>query len=53
MVLGRLPVPGRPIVRLIVWQGPIALAVGTGEGCWDIFTLLYFFSPLSPGDDPI
>ena len=39
MVLGKLPVPG---------QGPIALAVGAGAGCLDIFTLLYPFSPLSP-----
>ena len=39
MVLGKLPVPG---------QGPIALAVGAGCGCLDIFTLLYHFSPLSP-----
>ena len=27
---------------------PIALAVGAGGGCLDIFTLLYPFSPLSP-----
>ena len=33
---------------MIVGQGPTALAVGTGEGCLDIFTLLYPFSPLSP-----
>ena len=32
MVLGRLPVPGRLTVRLIVWQGPIALAVGARGG---------------------
>ena len=40
---------------MIVGQGPIALAVGTGGGCLDIFTLLYPFSPLSPslGDGPI
>ena len=48
MVLGKLPVPGRPTIRMIVGQGPIALAVGAGEGCLDIFTLLYPFSPLSP-----
>ena len=28
MVLGKLPVPGRPTVWMIVGQGPIALAVG-------------------------
>ena len=46
MVLGELPVPGRPTIWMIVGQGPIALAVGAG--CLDIFTLLYHFSPLSP-----
>ena len=55
MVLSKLPVPGRPTIWMIVGQGPIALAVGAGEGCLDIFTLLYpFFSfSLSLGDSPI
>ena len=48
MVLGKLPVPGRPTIWMIVRQGPIALAVGAGGGCLDIFILLYPFSPLSP-----
>ena len=48
MVLGKLPVPGRPTVWITVWQGPTALAVGAGGGCLDIFTLVYHFSPLSP-----
>ena len=48
MVLGKLPVPGRPTIWLIVGQGPIALAVGAGGGCLDIFILLHLFSPLSP-----
>ena len=48
MVLGKLPVPGRPTFSIIVGQGPIALAVGAGGGCLDIFTLLYPFSTLSP-----
>ena len=48
MVLGKLPVLGRPTIWMIVGQGPIALAVGAGGGCLDIFTLLYPFSPLSP-----
>ena len=48
MALGKLPVPGRPTVSMIVGQGPIALAVGAGGGCLDIFTLLYPFSPLPP-----
>ena len=48
MVLGKLPVPGRPTVWITVGQGPTALAVGAGGGCMDIFTLIYPFSPLSP-----
>ena len=48
MVLGKLPVPGRPTIWMIVGQGPIALAVGAGGGCLDIFTPLCLFSPLSP-----
>ena len=48
MVLGKLPVLGRPTIWVIVGQGPTALAVGAGGGCLDIFTLLYLFSPLSP-----
>ena len=48
MVLGKLPVPGRPTILITVGQGPIALAVGAGGGCLDIFTLLCPFSPPSP-----
>ena len=48
MVLGTLPVPGRPTTFITVGQGPPVLAVGAGEGCFDISTLLYPFSPLSP-----
>ena len=40
MVLGKLPVPGRPTILITVGQGPTALAVGTGGGCLDIFTHL-------------
>ena len=36
MVLGKLPVPGRPTVWMIVGLGHIALAVGAGGGCLDI-----------------
>ena len=55
MVLGKLPVPGRPTVLIPVGQGPIALAVGAGGGDLDIFTLIYPFSSfsLSLGDGPI
>ena len=48
MVLGKLPVPGRPTIWISVGQGPTALAVGAGGGCLDIFTLIYPFSSLSP-----
>ena len=47
MVLGKLPVPGRPTIWITVGQGPTALTVGAGGGCFDIFTLIYPFSPLS------
>ena len=48
MVLGKLPVPGRPTIWMTVGQGPTALAIGAGGGCLDIFTLIYPFFPLSP-----
>ena len=48
MVLGKLPVPGRPTIWIPVGQGPIVLAVGAGVGCLDIVTLVCPFSPLSP-----
>ena len=50
MVLGKLPVPGRPTIWMIVGQGPIALAIGAGGGCLDIFSLSILsllFLPLS------
>ena len=55
MVLGKLPVPGRPTIWIRIGQGPIALAVGAGGGGVDIFTLIYPFSSfsLSLGDGPI
>ena len=55
MVLGKLPVPGRPTILITVGQGPIALAVGAGGCGLDIFTLIYPFSSfsLSLGDGPI
>ena len=48
MVLGQLPVPGRPTIWITLGQGPTALTVGAGGGCLDIFILIYPFSPLSP-----
>ena len=56
MVLGKLPGPGRPTIRMTVGQGPTALAVGAGGGLLDIFTLLYLFFyyfSFSLGDGPI
>ena len=46
MVLGKLPVPGRPTILITVGQGPIALGH---------FTLIYPFSSfsLSMGDGSI
>ena len=54
MVLGKLPVPGRPTVLITVGQGPLTLAVGAGECGLDIFTLIYPFSSFSLclGDSP-
>ena len=42
MVLGKLPVPGRTTIWMIVGQWPIALAVGAGGGLFG-----YFYSPLT------
>ena len=42
MVLGKLPVPGRPTIWITVGQGPTALTVGAGEGLFG-----HFYSPLS------
>ena len=46
MVVGKLPVPGRPTIWIKVGQGPTALAVGAGWGCLDIS---FFYSHLSIG----
>ena len=49
MVLGKRPVPGRPIIWLTVGQGPTALAVGPNGGRLDIFlssVSSLFFLPL-------
>ena len=57
MVLGKLPVTGRPTIWITEGQGPTALAVGAGGGCLDIFTLIYPSSlssfSFSLGDGPI
>ena len=45
MVLGKLPVPGRPTILITVAQGPTALAVDAGRGYLNIFTFIYPFPP--------
>ena len=54
-MLGKLPVPGRPKIWIIVWQGPIAFAVSEGGGCLDILpsSILSFLFSLSLGDGAI
>ena len=56
MVLGKLPVPGRPTIWMTVGQGPIVLAVGAGGRLFGIFfshlSLLFSLSS-SLGDGPI
>ena len=54
MVLGMLPVLGRPTIWMTVGQGPIALAVGAGGGlfghfCSPLCFLSYFFLSLGDG----
>ena len=43
------------LTSIIVGQGLTALTVGAGEGCLDIFSLVYHFSSfsLSLGDGPM
>ena len=48
VVLGKLPVPGRPTIWITVGQGRTALEVGAGGGCLDSFTLNNPFSHPSP-----
>ena len=50
MVLGKLPVPGRSTIWMLVGQGPIALAVGAGGVVWTFLLssiLSFLFLPLS------
>ena len=48
VVLGKLPVRGRPTIWITVGQGPTALVVGAGGGCWTFLLSSILFSPLSP-----
>ena len=48
MVPGKLPVPGRPAIWMIVGQGPTALAVGAGGGLFgQFYSHLSFLSSFS------
>ena len=56
MVLGKLPVTGRPTIWITVGQGPTALTGGAGGGCFvHFYSHLSFLSSfsLSLGDGPI
>ena len=49
MVLGKLPVPGRPTIWITVGQGPTALAVSAGGVVWTFLLssiLSFLFLPL-------
>ena len=48
MVLGKLPVSGRPTVWIAVGQGPTALVVGAGGVAWTFLLSPILFSSLSP-----
>ena len=55
IVLGKLPVPGRPTIWITVGQGPTVLAVGAGGVVWTFLLssiLSFLFLPLF-GDGPI
>ena len=50
MVLGKLPVSGRPLIWIRVGQVPTALAAGEGGDVWTFFLssiISDFFLPLS------
>ena len=55
MALGKLSVPGRPTIWMIVGQGPTALAVGAGGVVWTFLlsSILSHSVSLSLGDGPI
>ena len=56
MVLGKLPVPGRPTIWIKVGQGPTALAVGAGGVVWTFLLssiLSFLFYSLSLGAGPM
>ena len=52
MVLGKLPVPGRPTILITEGQGPIALAVGAGGGgFYSRLSFLFFLPPFGRRPD--
>ena len=55
MVLGKLPVPGRPTIWMIVGQGPTALAVGAVGVVWTflLYSIHSLIFSLSLGNGPI
>ena len=56
MVLGKLPVPGRPTIWITVGQGPSSICSGCVWGMFgNIYSHLSFLSSLSLSleDDPI
>ena len=56
MVLGKLPVPGRPTYLDYSRAKAYCACGGAGGGCLDDFSLIYhffFFFSLSLGDGPI
>ena len=48
MVLGKLPVPGRPTIWITVGQGPTALTVGWDGGCWTFLLSSILSFPFLP-----
>ena len=46
MVLGKLPLLGRPTILMVVGQGPIAHAVGAGGVVWTFLLVSAIFSLL-------
>ena len=48
MVLGKLPVLGRPTIWITVGQGPATLVVGAGGVVWTFLLSSALFSLLSP-----
>ena len=48
MVLGKLPVPGRPTIWITVGQGPTAIAAGAGGVVWTFLLSSILSLPFLP-----